>query len=206
MFCCHQAILARKDVFEKFQFDTQYKVSSDYHWLLRCLYHGLKFQFSEIPVVDFKGGGFSCKNNILRTVENMYIQSKYLDNISNIFNTHTFSSFISYNNSNNVLFTKLFNNLLKQFENLIPQYNTFVLYGFGNIGKALFYLYPDHFEKVYDQNYINLSKEHGIEIHSPANIEIEKKMLIIVSCLGQESEVSCFLKAKGLSKIFNFDI
>lgn len=206
MFCCHQAIIARKHIFEEFQFDTQYKVSADYHWLLKCLYHGFKFQFSELPVVDFKGGGFSCKNNILRTVENMYIQSKYIDNMSKIFSTHTFSSFISCNNSNNVFFNKLFNNLLKEFENLIPKYNNFILYGFGNIGKTLFYLYPNYFEKIYDQNYVDLSKEHSIEINSPDGIQIEKENLIIVSCLGHEPEVTSFLKAKGLSKIFNFDI
>ncbi|MEP6613428.1 MAG: glycosyltransferase family 2 protein [Mucilaginibacter sp.] len=57
---CHQAIFYPRAVFEKYQYDLQYKVYADYHLNLRC-WHDPKFKFEhkDYLVASFPEGGFS---------------------------------------------------------------------------------------------------------------------------------------------------
>ena len=57
---CHQGIFYPKVVFEKYKYDTKYRVYADYHLNLRC-WHDPEFTFEHRPhlVASFKEGGFS---------------------------------------------------------------------------------------------------------------------------------------------------
>ena len=206
MFCYHPATIARDYVFKKHKFDTQFKVSADYDWALRSLYHGFNFQFSDLPVVDFEEGGFSDKNKTLGSIENMFIQTKYVKNIENIFNTKNFSSMLSYRKSNNGLFSKLLNDIIIQMEEQLQKNENFIMYGFGSLGKILLHLYPKYFEKVYDRDFAKLNEKYEIKIYSPEKIIRDKDKRFIVTCLGHEKEVNEFLTKNGITKIFNFNI
>jgi hypothetical protein len=71
---------------KKNRFDSQFKVLADYEWALKCYYFGYKFKFSETPIMNFEEGGFCYKNRILARIEEMFIQSKYLDENEKIYN------------------------------------------------------------------------------------------------------------------------
>ncbi len=57
---CHQGIFYPKAVFEKYQYDTKYRVYADYHLNLRC-WHDPEFAFEHRShlVASFNEGGFS---------------------------------------------------------------------------------------------------------------------------------------------------
>ncbi len=96
--------------------------------------------------------------------------------------------------------------MIIQFEKQLSGNEKLVLYGFGNVGRLLLHYYSNYFERVYDRNYSSLSQKYGIEIFSPNIINREKRRRVIVTCLGHEKEVNMFLREKGLTRIFNFDI
>jgi glycosyltransferase involved in cell wall biosynthesis len=57
---CHQGILYPKAVFDKFRYDTRYKVYADYHLNLRCWKDPeFKFVHSNHLIASFPEGGFS---------------------------------------------------------------------------------------------------------------------------------------------------
>lgn len=63
MFCCHQAVIARKDLFEKVGFfDGRYRVAADYDWLLRAYLSGCRFRYEDRVFAHYLGGGVSEKN------------------------------------------------------------------------------------------------------------------------------------------------
>ena len=67
---CHQAILYPRAVFDKYNYDTQYKVYADYHLNLRCWKDpGFKFVHFKYYVASFPEGGFSTytKDHVFET-------------------------------------------------------------------------------------------------------------------------------------------
>ena len=206
MFCFHQATFAKRDVLKKNTFDTQFKVAADYDWALKCYHSGYNFQFSEMPIVNFEEGGFSYKNRILARIEEMYIQSKFLDEIKEIYDKNSFSRLLSYKKNNNRFFSRLFNDILNQFEKLRLTKNTFVLYGFGQLGRTLHAMFPDEFSRIYDKNFKELSSKFNLMIYSPNDIYTEPHEVILISSLGHEGDIEDFLREKSISSYFKFQI
>ena len=63
----HPTCFVKKSVYDKTGlFDTQFRISSDYEFLLRCIRANCKFQYVEQPITAFRGGGISgsCASNI----------------------------------------------------------------------------------------------------------------------------------------------
>ena len=57
---CHQAIIYPKSVFDKYEYDTKYKVFADFHLNLRCWTDPtFKTRFLNHIVAEFTSGGFS---------------------------------------------------------------------------------------------------------------------------------------------------
>ena len=206
MFCFHQATFATRDVLKKNRFDTQFKVVADYEWALKCYYSGYKFKFSETPIVNFEEGGFSYKNRILARIEEMYIQSKYLDEIEKIYVKNSFSRFLSYKKNNNRFFSRLFNDILNQFHKLRFSEKTLVLYGFGQLGRVLHAMFPDEFTRIYDKDFTELSSKFNLKIYSPEEIFTESNEVILISSLGHEREIEDFLRKKNIDSYFKFQI
>jgi glycosyltransferase involved in cell wall biosynthesis len=206
MFCFHQATFAKIDVFKKHTFDTQFKVVADYDWALKCYYSGYKFKFSETPIVNFEEGGFSYKNRILARIEEMYIQSKFLDEIEKIYDKNSFSRFLSYKKNNNRFFSRLFNDILNQFNKLRLSEKTLVLYGFGQLGRTLHAMFPDEFSRIYDKDFKELSSKYNLMIYSPDEIFTEPNEVILISSLGHERDIEDFLSKKSIDSYFKFQI
>jgi glycosyltransferase involved in cell wall biosynthesis len=59
---CHQAVFARRNLFERFGvFDLQYRYAADYDWLLRVWRGGARVVFEDSVVARFRAGGAHAK-------------------------------------------------------------------------------------------------------------------------------------------------
>ena len=192
MFCFHQATFSKKNIFEKYAFDTQFKVSADYDWALKCYHSELEFQFSKIPIVNFLESGFSKTNRITARIEDMFIQRNYLEDSKEIYSKNSFTRFLSYKKNNNRYFSRLFNDILNQFEKLRLSEKTLVLFGFGQLGRALHAMFPEKFARIYDKNAKELTSKFNLKIYYPEEIFIEPNEVILISALGHEKDITEF--------------
>lgn len=78
---CHQAIIARKSVFDRYgNFDTRYKIYADYDWLLRCVFqHQLKVYYTGLPIAYYLKDGKSDTSWKRYVSERKEIITKYAD-------------------------------------------------------------------------------------------------------------------------------
>lgn len=58
---CHQSVLTRKDVIQRYKFDLRYSICSDYDMYLRCYLNNCKFFHVNIPICVYDNNGFSSK-------------------------------------------------------------------------------------------------------------------------------------------------
>lgn len=76
---CHQSVFCRKTLFDEIGiFDTQYKISADYDWLLRAVTLGKRIEHITKPVCYFSSGGISDRNESLRIQEVYEIAMKHV--------------------------------------------------------------------------------------------------------------------------------
>lgn len=74
---CHQAIFVRKYLFEKYPFDTRYKICADREWIMYQLKNGAKIQYiQDLFVVFYDGNGASSYYDVYGS-ENLAICEKY---------------------------------------------------------------------------------------------------------------------------------
>ncbi len=74
---CHQAVFYNLKKIGKFQFDTQYKISADFDFLLKLATNerGRFYEHIPEPLVVYQGGGIS-ENQALKALESRKIQFK----------------------------------------------------------------------------------------------------------------------------------
>ena len=75
MFCFHQSMFSKKDIFDKYRFNTLYKVCADYEWTLKSYFNKMNFKFIDLPIVNYKEGGFSEKNKIKARIPGLFFRS-----------------------------------------------------------------------------------------------------------------------------------
>lgn len=73
MIACHQSIFVQKKVYEKFKFDTTYKIAADYDFFLKCYLNDCKFKHIDIYVSEYDLDGFSNNNRIKTSKEYLRI-------------------------------------------------------------------------------------------------------------------------------------
>lgn len=62
--CCHQAVFARRRVFEGIgSFDLKYKICADYDWLLRAVYAGINLGYVDDIFANYRLDGYSGKQD-----------------------------------------------------------------------------------------------------------------------------------------------
>lgn len=209
MFCFHQAMFTKRTIFDKFRFNTIYKVAADYEWALRCYLEKIKFDFIELPLVNFKGGGFSEINKIKSRIEELFIQSRYFECSSNILDTNPLAKLKLYSNKNNFILPKLLAKLddqLLSFKKFEPNIN---LFGLGTIFSYIVNSKILKFRNVYDRNFIKLNKSsQNYPAMNPNDISSDTKHFFLITALGYEKEIQNFLISKGIAKnyILKFEV
>lgn len=74
----HQAIFARKEIFEKYgYFNEQYKTAGDYDWILRLYTEGIPITCTDIIVAEFSLGGRGYGGEAI--IEQRTVSLKYLN-------------------------------------------------------------------------------------------------------------------------------
>jgi glycosyltransferase involved in cell wall biosynthesis len=75
---CHQAVFARRTLFDKFgTFDTSLRLSADYDWLLRTMRGGARVKFLPRVVAHFDSGGAHVQAAERTRVENEAVRRRH---------------------------------------------------------------------------------------------------------------------------------
>lgn len=75
---CHQAVFARKRVFERFgRFNLEYRINADYDWMLRVFRGGAQVQYLPRAIVNYDAGGLSAANLSFTRAERMRVRLQY---------------------------------------------------------------------------------------------------------------------------------
>ncbi|QKF68406.1 glycosyltransferase, family 2 [Arcobacter venerupis] len=206
MFCYHQTLFTKTSIMKQIKFSTEFRIAGDYDFVLKCYIKNYKFQYLNFAIANFISGGLAESQNIIARIEDIFIQSKYTQDSSDIFNSYSFTRLNSYNKTNNSLFTRLLNNLYLQCQEYDLDKKKFVLYGYGNIGEIIYNKYENNITHIIDQNHENIihDKLYGTNLLSSLNFEY-----ILISVLGKEKEIKKYLiKTFNIpeSKILTFKI
>ena len=69
----HPGMFARRELLQKYPFDTNYRIVSDYKFFLQCYYDdSVRFKFVDFPVVYFSHGGISSTMDTTKEKLSMY--------------------------------------------------------------------------------------------------------------------------------------
>lgn len=75
---CHQAVFARRRVFERCgPFNLDYRINADYDWLLRVFRGGAQVRYMPRPVVNYDAGGQSAANLSFTCAERLKVRLQY---------------------------------------------------------------------------------------------------------------------------------
>lgn len=209
MFCFHQAMFTKITIFDKYRFNTIYKVAADYEWALRCYLDKIKFDFIDLPLVNFREGGFSEINKIKSRIEELFIQSCYFECNNNILETNSLAKLKLYANRNNFILPKLLAKLDAQlllFKKFEPNIN---LYGLGTVFSYIMNSKILDYRNVYDRNFIKFNKiSKKCSAMNPNDISSDTKSYFLITALGYEKEIQSFLISKGIekNKILQFEV
>lgn len=201
MFCWHQAMFTKASLLKKYKFDSSFKLAGDYDFALKCYENGFKFKFIDLAVANFIEGGFAQSNPILGRIEDMFIQSKYLKDISTIFAKHSFSSLEAYKTSNNRTLARLLNVLSLQTDKLKLKEKKFILYGYGNLGKIIYSFYKENVLFVIDQDYKELRNLYPDIDFFPQDVLKERtNQYLLITVLGREGDIQ-----KAILEKYDYD-
>jgi glycosyltransferase involved in cell wall biosynthesis len=76
----HQSTFARSYLYQNYRFPIEYKIASDYDFILKMFLSKKNIVFDEVSKTIFKIGGVSTKNEIVTVKEKYKITKRYLDN------------------------------------------------------------------------------------------------------------------------------
>ena len=86
---CHQAVFAKRELFEAIGlFDTRYKICADHDWLVKAYLKGSKFKKYNICVVNYLDGGVSSSNPLKTAYENQLIFDSIKDELRGEIDEH----------------------------------------------------------------------------------------------------------------------
>jgi glycosyltransferase involved in cell wall biosynthesis len=200
-FCCHQALFAKSTLLKKYKFNTIYKIAGDFDFILQCYLDGSKFEFLDIVITNYLNGGTSKRLSIVTRIEELFILTKYIDNPEDILKHKSFPRLLNIHPQINMIFARLFNNLLVSLESLALENKKIVLYGYGNVGEIVYNKYSNSIVKVVDRNYEALNqKDLSIVIEDIADLDQCEFDYILITVLGREKEIK-----KWLLEEFNID-
>lgn len=191
MFCFHQTMFTRAELCKKYKFDTGFKIAADYDFTLKCLMHGAHFKYLPYAIADFAAGGLSEQLILKARIEDMFIQSKYLQKLEDIFGLPSYTSVKRIEGNNNYLFAGLFNDLIEQLKVYLKNNQKVILYGYGHIGKLIHHIYKDNIIAVVDMNPIVRNEFPFVLI--PEEIKHLEFDMVLISVLGREKEISHYL-------------
>ncbi len=190
MFCFHQALFTRTDLLKKYKFNTQYKISGDYDFVLNCYKNNHNFEFLDFPMVTYLSGGKSETEISLARIEDLFIQSRYYNNADMLYN---------YN------FSLSLNKIITQFDLINNNSSRIIIYGYGYLGKLLL---PQvkNLIAIVDMDFENINNKNVL---SPEILKKSDFDYVIICTMGREPVVEKYLADKlkiAPDKIIKFQL
>ncbi|WP_214660667.1 glycosyltransferase family 2 protein [sulfur-oxidizing endosymbiont of Gigantopelta aegis] len=187
---CHQSLFTKTHIMKKYKFSLEFKIVSDYDFVLKCYHHHYHFKFLDFAIANFIAGGMAEMNPVRAKIEDMFVQSKYLENPYEIYNLNSYARFESLKKDNNYLFSVFLNKAMNQIDEIKLKYNNIVIYGDSVFAELI----ADKFTSevvIVDKNANNIiSKYHVIE---PGDLNEYVFDCILVAVLGRENNIENYL-------------
>lgn len=205
MFCFHQSLFTKTSIMKKYKFNNYFKIAGDYDFVLKCYANGHKFKFLDFAIANFLSGGISEQNKILARVEDMFIQSRYLKNISDIYKSKSFQALKSHEHHQNYHFSIMLNRVYLTLNALKLKANKIAIYGYGTFGKLVHKELGDVVVCV-DANADSMEDE---KIIHPKKLKEFDFDYVIVCVLGREEEIVSYVTNSlkiDSSKIITFEL
>lgn len=220
MIYCHQAIFARRFLFEKYgDFNTSFSLASDYEWILRMYNQGVDISYRGVSVANFREGGISsvkgdrtleemkiiaisALNELLHndTISKEYYEEMY-DKIAEYYEEAELKYLVKYNvERRSIMNNEKIRDALKK---TLLKKDIYSIFGCGFLGEECLQLLEQTGLSVGNFYDNNLSKWgtffKGICVKSPQEIVKGKETVIICSTYYFE-KISEQLNDMGLSK------
>lgn len=97
--CFHQSMLIRKKTIDQKQYNTCYKLSADYEFMVRSVVEKKHFEFVDLPISNFLEGGVSKQQVIYSQIETLKILLDHTKDEEIIHNNIFFKGLINQNKS-----------------------------------------------------------------------------------------------------------
>lgn len=206
--CWHQASFIKTSLMKEYKYSLEYKIAGDHDFYLKCYKNNKKFQFTNDIISNMISGGLHQKQAKLAYIESMKIITDYAPNIDLVYESNFYKNL--YEKSlflDNYTFSKSFNNLYSQVEQIKNKYKKIALYGYGTVGKTISKLLNDRIEVIIDQNKVEV-KELNYSIISVDELKNYSYDLILISVLGREDSIINTLLKHNVEKekIFTFKL
>ncbi len=193
MFCYHQTLFTKSKLLKKYNFNLTFNIAGDYDFVLKCYINNYHFKFLDFAVANYLGGGISERNRILARIEEIFIQSRYLEQTGDVFDYESFHKLSSYVPDNNQKFAYLINNFYNSLDKNKLEEKEFILYGYGYIGELIYKKYKKNIIAIVDKNNKELRKKHNLTINNINYLNKINFNYILITPLGREKEIESHL-------------
>lgn len=206
MIYCHQAVFARKTLFERIgNFNTKYKIAADYDWLLRAYYQSAKFFYEKYYLTVFDYTGVSSRKLINMTDESLCIakdndtEGLYTKEIYHQYYQNYINAFVKENRKCSEI-------CKKKIVNEIPRDKDIFLFGAGDLGRNTMQLLQNigvTVRGIFD----NSEKKNGTEICGVKvgkPIACKDNVFIIITSQYYGKEISVQLEELGYVQPKNY--
>lgn len=190
--CIHQTMFIKDNYMKKNKYNTYFKLSSDVELFFGLYTQNCTFYIIQKPIVNFLMGGISQNDRIKSHIEVLAITSKYIQKSQDIYKHSSYTILQRQNqyidNDDNLTFSLMFNNLIKEIASIRLNYKNIVIYGNSHIGRYLQ-------ESLNKSNQI-IMVDYNFDGINSLNPEILKNYdfdIIVIAVLGREDSIINFL-------------
>jgi len=197
---CHQSLYTRTSLMKAVKFDTCYKLSSDYDFILKCYHRGAKFEYVDEPLCIFLEEGKTLQQRSLSLLESMKIVYTYLDDKKQLPMSPVTKTFLAMHSENaNFAFSKSLNRLMQQALHVKRSYGKIALYGYGTVAQTILPVLDDSVTVIADQNAASVDACE-YELCMPQLLSQYDFECILITVLGREEEISAYLDTLGIER------
>jgi len=195
MLCCHQAMFVKSELMKKHYFNTHYQYSADVDFFMKLGLSEDNYQIVDKYIINFLIDGCSQENHTKAHLEVLDIISKKIPKIEKLYQHTSFEAlFMGSKESSafnsNLFFSKMYNRMLIQLEEINQNFSHIALYGSGHISKQIQSILKNKIIHIVDKNFEELDDSR---VFSPQTLSDISFDCVLICVLGREQEISEYL-------------
>ena len=196
MLCSHQAMFVKTELMKKHNFNIHYQYSADVDFFMKLSLSDDNFQIIDKYIINFLIDGCSQENHTKAHLEVLDIISKKIPRIEDLYQHTSFEALFmgskeSPTFNSNLFFSKMYNRMLIQLEEISQKYNNIALYGAGHISQQIQTVLGNKIIHIVDKNYEELDNPKVLSPQTLSSITFD---CILICALGREKQVRDYLK------------